>query len=124
MTPPPRPTMSAEDVKAVRDFFDSPAGKAMLGEIQKSFDVPPMSCDEPEVFWRDRDGNRIEAEGACADPLDPSRPFPAPQQPSIPKEVARVTSLRRSMLITMITCTLALGSWLVWIVVETLRSHT
>jgi len=47
-----RPTMTSEDMRSLREFLDSPAGKTMLGQINDAFHVPPMSIDQPDDFWR------------------------------------------------------------------------
>lgn len=115
--------MTAEDVRKLREFFDSPAGKRMLGEINKAFDVPPMSIDQPEAFWRDMDGNRIEAEAYCADPLDPLRPFPAPRPTSPPIPVDHRVS-PRFVIIAAILSTIACAGVIAWFVSAALKAHS
>lgn len=111
--------MTPEDMRKLREFFDSPAGRRMMGELNRAFDVPPMSLDEPEAFWRDKDGNRIEAEGASAEPIDPLRPFPTPRPPEI---LARPVSPWPAI-IAAIIATAGFATLIAWYVSSALKAH-
>lgn len=111
--------MTPDDVRKLREFFDSPAGKRMLGQIQAAHEVRPLTgYPREEHFWRDMDGNRLEAEAASSEPLDPQRPFPRPMP------LARPVSVNWFMLAAWLTCALSMGGLLGWIVYATIRRYT
>lgn len=113
--------MTPEDMRKLREFFDSPAGRRMMGEMNRAFDVRPMSCDEPVAFWRDAStGERLEVEAACVDPLDPLRAFPAPRPP---KPLARPVSPWPAI-IAAILSTAAFAMLIAWYVSAALKAHS
>jgi hypothetical protein len=119
---PPRPTMTDADKRALREFFASPHGLAVLGQVAQSMlssELNRALLEEPEGenFWRDMDGNRIEAEAASAEPLDPQRPFPRPMP------LARPVSVNWFMLTAWLACVLLMGSLLGWIIFATIREY-
>ncbi len=73
--------MTPEDVRKLREFFDSPAGCSVLDQINAGYEAKPTA---PECFWRDSSGNPLpfpdDTEVSSADPINPLRPFPAPVQ--------------------------------------------
>jgi hypothetical protein len=109
--------MTDADKRALREFFASPSGRDMIAELNKAFHVPIMSIDDPEAFWRDKDGNRIEAEAASSEPLDPQRPFPRPMP------LARPVSVNWFMLAAWLACVLSMGGLLGWIIFATIRRY-
>lgn len=78
----PRPTMTPDDVRSLREFFDSAAGRAMLGQIQASMMPRPITSEAPEAFWRPSPPGSLpyppDAEISNEIPLDASRTFRAP----------------------------------------------
>lgn len=125
MITPPRPTMTPEDQAKLREFFDSPAGRRMIGEMNRAFDVPPLTERRGENFWRDHaTGQPLDMEATSMDPLDPSRPFPAPRPP---KEVARLVSLRTVNIVILAIIIIALSfiacaSIMAWFIFDALRA--
>lgn len=76
---PPRPTMTPEDVKALREFFDSPDGKRVLGQIQSSYEARSITDTQPEAFWcpspPGSSAYPLDAEMSNETPPDSSRMF-------------------------------------------------
>ena len=115
--------MTPDDVRSLREFFDSPEGKRVLGQIQASMEVQPLTERRGDNFWRASPPGAapypLEVELTNETPLDALKPFPKPAE----SEAARRVSLNHAMLVTWICCALGLGGWLVWVVVATIRSH-
>lgn len=78
----PRPTMTPEDLRGMREFFDSPEGKRVLGQIQASMEVQPLTERRGETFWRASPPGAtpypLEVELANETAMDATRVFPAP----------------------------------------------
>lgn len=39
--------MTPEDVRKLREFFDSPAGRRMMGQINRAYDLRPITDSQP-----------------------------------------------------------------------------
>ena len=126
---PPRPTMSEADRIALRAFFASPAGLAVLGQVAQSrisseLNRAILDHAQPEDFWRDSaTGERLDLpsdlEAASADPLDPLRLFPAPKPPN---PLARPVSPWPFILVTILS-TVACATLIAWFVASALKAH-
>ncbi len=97
----------AEDRRAMREFFATPAGRDLTRRVQAATwrPSPPSATPFP-----------AGTEAASADPLDPLRPFPAPPP------VARRASYWPLIIVTIIatgTCAGLIG----WFVSRALEYH-
>lgn len=111
--------MTQSDRNKLRAYFGSPQGRQVLDEINRAYYEKMAALAREEApFWRDKDGNRIEAEAASSEPLDPQRPFPRPMP------LARPVSVNWLMLAAWLTCALSMGGLLGWIVYATIRRYT
>lgn len=118
---PPRPTMTQKDRDELRAFFGSPEVRAALDAINRAhYSSLTAQARKEAPFWRDSlTGERLEMEAACTEPLDPSRPFPAPRPP---ETVARVVSPWPAV-IAAILATAGFATLIAWYVSAALRSH-
>lgn len=116
---PPRPTMTPEDVRHLREFFDSPAGAAVFDQINAGCEFRPLTERRGENFWRDSSGTPLpfpdDVEAANAVPPDFSRTFR-------PVYLARPMS-RWPLIITIAVCFSACASALAWAVFDVIRIH-
>ena len=118
----PRPTMTPEDVRSLREFFDSAAGKAMLGQIRAGYEVRPITDSRPEAFWRPSPPGSLpyplDAEVSNEIPPDSSRTF----RPAYAKQARRVSYW--PLIIATMICTVACAGLLGWFVSAALKAHS
>lgn len=122
--------MSAEDVRDLRAFLDSPAGGAVMKQVRESYQVKPLTERRGGNFWRDSaTGDPVsatyrgpgdwllppETEAESTGPLDPFRTFPAPPPP------ARLVSLWPYIIVSI--CTTACAFLIGWFVAAALKAH-
>lgn len=113
--------MTPEDVKALREFFDSPGGKRVLGQIHAGYEVRPITDSQPEAFWRPSPPGSLpyppDAEVSNEIPLDATRTF----RPAYAQQARRVSywPLIIATMIATVTCAGLLG----WFVSAALKAH-
>lgn len=79
--PPPRPTMSSEDVRELREFFDIPEGRRVLTRLGESYHPKALPERRGDYWTPSPPGSTpfpLDCEAAGQEPVDPQRLFPSP----------------------------------------------
>ena len=76
--------MTPDDMRSLREFFDSPEGRRVLGQIQASYEIKPITDSKLEAHWRRSPPGSLLYPPGCEVsneiPLDASRTFKSIQQ--------------------------------------------
>lgn len=114
--------MTPDDVRSLREFFDSPEGKRVLGQIQASYEVRPITDQQPEAFWRPSPPGSLpyppDAEVSNETPLDASRTF----RPMFARQARQVSPWL--FIIVVILSTAACATMIAWFVSAALKAHS
>lgn len=118
----PQPTMTADDVRSLREFFDSPEGKRVLGQIQAGYEVRPLTDSPPDAYWRPSPPGSLpyppDAEVSNETALDASRTF----RPMFARQARQVSPW--PFIIVVILSTGCCATIIAWFVSAALKAHS